>query len=201
MLVRGAGANREVLLLKRPSHSAFAADAWVFPGGRVDEADHRFDLATHTTGPDAADWAGRLEVDDTLATAFVVAGLRETWEETGILLADGCAGTDLAGERRGLLVGSLDFADVLRRHEIRLATHRLRYLGRRITPRGFARRFDTRFFLAGVGAEARCTLVGDELVEARWRRARDALLDVERGAIAMLPPTIDTLRRLEGGEL
>ena len=201
VLLRAAGAGREVLLLKRPAASAFAADAWVFPGGRVDDADHELDLARYTTGPSGAEWGRRLETEEDLAAALVVAGVRETWEETGILLADGDPSPEIDEERRALLAGGDDFIAILKRHRMRLATDRLKYVGRRITPMGFARRFDTRFFLTEVPPDACCTLIGSELVEARWRRPEDALNDFASGTLSMMPPTIDILRRLDADEL
>lgn len=201
VLARGVGAAREVLLLRRPPGSAFAADAWVFPGGRVDAADHRLDLERYSTGPSAVEWGRRLETETGRAAALVVAGVRETWEETGILLAEGSVPPDLEDERRGLLMGEQGLGAVLDRHYLRLATHRMTYIGRRVTPIGFARRFDTCFFLAEVQPSARCTLVGAELEEARWCLPRAALQAAARGAISMLPPTIDTLRRLDSGQL
>ena len=201
VLVRGPIAAREVLLLRRPTSSAVAPDAWVFPGGRLDATDRAFDLPRLATGPPFEEWDRHLGTADGIGAAFVVAALREAWEETGILLAEGPVARELEAERRAVLAQLDEFGAVLGRHGLRLATHRLRYVGRRITPTGFARRFDTRFFLAEVEPDARCTLLGTEIVEARWSSPDEALQRSSRGEMVMLPPTIDTLRRLVRGEL
>ena len=201
VLVRRAGRDREVLLLRRPLTSAFAPDAWVFPGGRLDPADFAFDHNRLAMGPAPRDWGQWLDSDRDTAGAYPVAALREAWEETGILLAEGGPTADLHLARTLLLAGRRSLATLLDERGLRLATHRLRYFARWITPVGFPRRYDTRFFLAELEADARCHLIGTELVEARWATAGSALRAASRKSMYLLPPTVDTLRRLEGGEL
>lgn len=201
VLVRGTGARREVLLLRRPLTAAFAPDAWVFPGGRLDRSDFELDHHRYAAGPTPNDWGRWLEVDEVEAAAYPVAAIREAWEETGILLAEGAAAAGLEEERGALLRGSRSLAGVLRERKLRLSTHRLHYLARWITPADFPRRYDTRFFLAELEPDARCRLVGGELIEARWMTPGEALQAAGRQAMYMMPPTLDTLRRLEGGEV
>lgn len=201
VFVRDAGAGRQVLLLRRPRTAAFAPDAWVFPGGRLDPGDFEFDHGRFASGPTPRDWGRWLEADHDEAAAYPVAAIREAWEETGILLAEGGACEDLEEERSALLAGRRSLAAVLGERELRLSTHRLRYLARWITPVGFSRRYDTRFFLAELEPDARCHLLGDELVEARWMTPGEALQASGRHAMFMLPPTLDTLRRLDNGEV
>ena len=203
VLVRPAPGGREVLLLRRPPNSAFAPDAWVFPGGRVDAADRDFDHARLADGPEPVQWAATLTLDDPReASAYAVAALREAWEETGILLAaagDRPPGCDEA--RQELLAGTRTLAHYLEAAHLRLATGRLRYVGHRLTPVWLSRRFDTRFFLAEVASETRCELVGGELVDFRWTRPERALRAAGTGEVRLLPPTLDTLQRLAQGEL
>jgi 8-oxo-dGTP pyrophosphatase MutT (NUDIX family) len=85
VLVRPGPHGLEVLLTRRPATMAFAADAWVFPGGRVDARDVREESSPPTglTGPQAAArLAGTLPPADALA--HHAAAVRETEEETGI---------------------------------------------------------------------------------------------------------------------
>jgi 8-oxo-dGTP pyrophosphatase MutT (NUDIX family) len=203
VLVRPGAGGREVLLLRRPSTSSFAPDAWVFPGGRVDDSDWRLDHDRLAAGPSAAEWATVLAIDSPPeAGAYVVAAVREAWEETGILLATAghCPpGCDRA--RKEVLSGMWTLAEYLDAAKLRLASAELRYIGHWITPEWLPRRFDTRFFLTEVGRDARCELSGEELVEFRWMLPELALRAAELGEVRLLPPTLDTLRRIAKGEL
>ena len=75
----------EVYLLRRQASMAFAAGMCVFPGGGVDPRD--FDHAVAWAGPAPAEWAERLGTDEATARALVCAAVRETFEESGVLLA------------------------------------------------------------------------------------------------------------------
>ena len=191
----GAG-GVEILLMRRPIASRFAAEAWVFPGGAVDAEDRMLDLARYTTTPPAGRWVDRLAVADPgEATGYLIAGIRETWEETGILLAEGLP-ADVARTARNELLGGAPFADLLARYGMRLATDDLVYIAHWITPETEPRRYDARFFLARVSAEAVCELNRGELEEWRWARPRDLVEEFASGALRLLPPTIHTLRLL-----
>jgi 8-oxo-dGTP pyrophosphatase MutT (NUDIX family) len=198
-LLREGRSGREVLLLRRPAHSSFAPDVWVFPGGRVDPEDLELDHDRHAAGPSPREWAAVLSVDDPReAAGYVVAALRETWEETGILLSTGVFGGARGRvARRALLAGSSPLAAHLQALDVRLATGALRYVGHWVTPEWLPRRFDTRFFVASVDRRARCTLHGDELAEFRWVRPAEALEAASHGSLKLLPPTVHTLRRLD----
>lgn len=198
VVAREGSGSIEVLLLRRPARSGFAAGAWVFPGGRVDAADA--DPAVLGPGADAAGarWAVRLGLPDPAgARGFVVASLREAWEETGILI--GAASADdarLSELRGGLLREEVTLPEAVRDGGIRFALDDLLYLAHWITPEPEPRRYDTRFFLARVGAGVQCVLEGEELSEARWVRPADAVVAFGAGEMVLLPPTVDTLRRL-----
>ncbi len=69
VLVRDAASGPEVLLLRRPERGSFAG-AWVFPGGRLEDAD------AAASGPDPT--------EEHIARH---AAQRETREETGLTLA------------------------------------------------------------------------------------------------------------------
>src|SRR5207237_2205952 len=88
MLVRDASGRRggslEVLMLRRHPESVFAADAWVFPGGRVDDGDRVG--APIALGPSDAEASAALGLPSG-GLAYWVAAARECFEEAGILLA------------------------------------------------------------------------------------------------------------------
>src|SRR5215475_13849890 len=85
ILLRDTAAGPEVYLLRRQRTMAFAAGMTVFPGGRVDPADSA--IADSWSGPPPAAFADRLGCSAELAAAYVAAAVRETFEESGVLLA------------------------------------------------------------------------------------------------------------------
>jgi 8-oxo-dGTP pyrophosphatase MutT (NUDIX family) len=210
VLVRDAATGPEALLLRRHNRSGFAADAWVFPGGVVDDADMDPALPVLCDGPTPEEWAERLELSDTgVAYGYAVAALREAFEETGILLArsaitEGSPGRPALDEptakrwRDALLEGGATLREMASEASIQYATDRLTYIAHWITPEPEPRRYDTRFFLAPVPSEAEPDLHAPELVESRWLTPRGAVEGFLGGELKMLPPTVHTLRRLAG---
>jgi 8-oxo-dGTP pyrophosphatase MutT (NUDIX family) len=206
LLVRDSADGPEVLLLRRHGRSGFAAGAWVFPGGVVDEGDSSLALVERVDGPTPMQWAERLGLSDPAeAVSFVTAAVREAFEETGILLARvaddatnprGHEGLDIA--RRALLAEVVDLRQIVVNHSLRIQGGDLLYIAHWITPEPEPRRYDTRFFLARVGADAVCTPHEAEMTESVWLTARGAVHHFETGSLKMLPPTVHTLRRLAG---
>ena len=188
VLCRDGAAGVEVCLQRRPRRMGFAGGLWVFPGGRVDDADADPSAAARWTGPPAAAWAARLGLPEARARAFVVAACRETFEEAGVLLA---GAQPPAGEataaRRALLAGRRGFVVVLGDLGVHLDTALLRYWAWWVTPAAEPRRYDTRFFVARLPAGAQVTPHAGEVVEQAW---------VDDAAGAMLPPTRHTLREV-----
>jgi hypothetical protein len=124
----------------------------------------------------------------------VVAACRETLEEAGLLLATPAPGAEeLAAARRELLAGSAGFAGLLARLGARLDTGRLRYWAWWVTPEAEPRRYDTRFFIAGLPATATVTAHLAEAEGERWLPADRAAADQ---GLPMLPPTRYALRDL-----
>ena len=94
VLMRPGDDGPELYLLRRQTSMAFAGGMCVFPGGGVDQRD--FDHTVAWAGPSPAEWAARLVTSEELARALVCAAVRETFEESGVLLA----GTSSDGRRR-----------------------------------------------------------------------------------------------------
>jgi ribonuclease/clavin/mitogillin len=186
VLLRPGAAGLEVLLTHRPSTMAFAADMHVFPGGRVDPGDSAAGLAARSV-------AGAEDVPEH------VAAIRELWEESGILLADSNAAPDaLAAARAALVDGSAEFGAVAEQLDLALRTDLLQPLSRWVTPPGYPRRFDARFFVAVLPAEAADpTIASGEVVALEWFRPADALDAMADGRIGLWLPTSSTLQQLE----
>lgn len=204
----GSGGGLEVLLLERHLDSDFAGGALVFPGGKVDPADRQLTPA-RWSGADLGSWRGRLGVDtDREALGLLVAGVRETFEEAGVLLAH---------RESGAVVGAADlatprFVEARRRLASRderfdwrpwLAEQRLVLdLGALamwswwVTPAGRHKRFDTRFLTAKLPGDQAAAHDQVEMTSLRWIRPADALAAQARGETVMIYPTRRNLRDL-----
>jgi len=210
VLVRDAPAGPEALLLRRHRSSGFAADAWVFPGGVVDDTDRAPALSVLCDGPSPEEWAEILGVEEAgEALGYLATAIREAFEETGILLARPTvtAGApsavplddpEVERYRAALLRGEIGLREMAAEAGLTFSLDQLVYVAHWITPEPEPRRYDTRFFLAPVPDGAVCRLHEDELVEARWIAPREAVERFETGELNMLPPTVETLRRLSG---
>ena len=179
MLLRDTSAGLEVFMLRRHAGMAFAAGMYVFPGGRVDDADGAGD------------------------PGFVVAAIRECYEEAGILLAvdtDGGMvddGHPALAHRVGVHDGTVDVRALVAEHGLRLATDSLPWVAHWITPKGeAARRFDTRFFMAASPVGQTSHHDDTETVASMWVRPPVAIADHEAGNLQLMPPTVACLRQL-----
>jgi len=196
------GPGLEVYMLRRRSSMAFAAGAYVFPGGCVDPADADGGIAW--AGPDATEWGQRLGAPAGLARTLVCAAVRETFEESGVLLAGPDAGSVLAAtagedweaDRRELLAGSVSLGQLLRRRGLVLRSDLLRPWARWITPVTEERRYDTRFFAAALPDGQHARDVSGEADETAWLKPAAALEAASRRHIALMPPTAVTLGEL-----
>jgi len=200
VLLRDSPGGVEVYLLRRVATMAFAAGMHVFPGGSVDPRDGEQETAW--VGPIPADWAASLRCDEPLARALVCAAVRETFEESGVLLAGpspeevvtDTTGPDWERDRAALLDRSLSMAGMLATRGFVLRSDLLRAWAHWITPEFEPRRFDTRFFVAALPAGQLARDVSGEADHAAWIPVRDAVAAHEAGTMAMLPPTIEGLR-------
>ncbi|HVV20706.1 MAG TPA: NUDIX hydrolase [Pseudonocardiaceae bacterium] len=197
ILGRDGSRGLEVFLLRRVVGMAFAGGMTVFPGGGVDQRDA--DVSVAWTGPPAQWWAERFACAVDLARALVCAAVRETFEESGVLLA----GPDpdsvvadtaaYADARRALVDRELSLAEFLARNGLVLRADLLRPWANWVTPAEEPRRYDARFFLAELPAGQRADGVTSEADHAGWRRPADALDDWRAGRRGLLPPTWVTL--------
>ena len=157
ILTRRHRGKDQVLMGRRAPGHVFMASKWVFPGGRIDRSDH---TAASATEPSSA-VMGRLamEMPGHRARALTLTAVRETFEETGLLLAAPAPAASVAGPWREFrAVGALpDLAA-------------LDYIARAITPPGRTRRFDARFFMAPAEAllHPEPTAGSGELDEIAW---------------------------------
>lgn len=197
----GDGAGVEVLMLRRPSAMAFAPGAYVFPGGSTDPADYA-GVAWH--GPAPAEFGARLGASPEVARALVCAAVRETFEESGVLLAGEAGGGPLAApagasweaDRAGLTGGSLTLAGLLAARGLELRADLLAPCAHWITPVGETRRFDTRFFVAALPDGQVAAAHAAEADHVAWLRPAAALDAAKAKEIFLLPPTATMLNDL-----
>ena len=202
VVVRDGGEGIEAYLMRRQTSMAFAAGMYVFPGGGVTAADIEQDVPW--SGPGAAHWGELFSCDADLARGLVVAAVRETFEETGILLAGPDGGTvvsdtsadDLQAARETLDAGSLSFADFLRDRGLVLRADLLGAWAHWITPAFEPRRYDARFFVAALPHGQRVGALSRESDQADWMPLSRVLASVEAGEAAMMPPTIAACREV-----
>ena len=203
MLLRDSPSGRlEVYMLRRQASMAFAAGAMVFPGGSVDPRDADEQLGW--TGPDAAEWGRIFDAPPELARALVCAAVRETFEESGVLLAGPSADSvvedttsdEWEADRLALLDRSVSLAGLLTRRGLVLRADLLRPWSRWITPVMEPRRFDTRFFAAALPAGQRTRDVGGEASAVAWVEPAEALAAGQREELRLMPPTRVSLAEL-----
>ena len=186
-------------MLRRVAAMKFAPGAYVFPGGSVDRADFGAQVGWH--GPDPAEFGARLGASAEMARALVCAAVRETFEESGILLAGPPGGGPLAvpsgpswaADRASLAAGEVTLAGLLARRGLVLRADLLVPWARWITPEGEPRRFDARFFAAAVPEGQVVTGHEAESDHVAWLRPADAIEAARAGQISLLPPTATTL--------
>ena len=201
-LTRGPDDNRrgeiEVFMMVRHYEIDFNSGALVFPGGSVDKGDQeiiaRPELYSGGEGLDAS------------ALSFRIAAIRETFEESGILLARPRGSNTLidakrAGEieiahRSALCEGKITFLKVLTDNGILLALDELVPYAHWITPEGMPKRFDTWFFLAAAPPEQVGAHDGKESTDSIWVSPREALEGGESGRFKLPFPTTRNLIRL-----
>ncbi|WP_240965135.1 NUDIX hydrolase [Streptomyces zingiberis] len=201
LLLRDGDGGPEVHMLRRRTTMAFAGGAYAYPGGGVDARDER---PVGWAGPSRAAWARWLGTDDTGAQAVVCAAVRETFEESGVLLAGPGPGTvvadttgpDWEADRAALVSRELSFADFLSRRGLLLRSDLLAPWDRWITPEFEPRRYDTWFFAAALPEGQRTRAVSSEADRTVWIRPAAAAAGFDRGELSMMPPTVATLRRL-----
>jgi 8-oxo-dGTP pyrophosphatase MutT (NUDIX family) len=206
IVVRDGAAGPEVLLLRRHARSGFAADAWVFPGGTVDDGDcglppERWD------GIEPAALAPRFSEPADLVLGLHVAAVRETFEEAGLLLARHRDGRtpDLTAtayvelrRRLGDRTTAVDWGAWLAEEDLILDLGCLTYHSRWITPIQEPRRYDTAFFLARAPEGQIADHDRVETTEQRWVTPDAALTAHRAGELFMIFPTIRTLEALTG---
>jgi 8-oxo-dGTP pyrophosphatase MutT (NUDIX family) len=161
---RDAGVPR-VLMGQRHGNMAFMANKYVFPGGRIDPADMRISV-TSQLRPHVAARAGHGSTP-ARARGLALAAIRETFEETGILI----------GERSENVPRTRAPAwKKFFEHKVVPRLDKLEIIARAVTPPNRTRRFDARFFMVDASAIVHELeeLDNEELLTPAWLTLNEA---------------------------
>jgi 8-oxo-dGTP pyrophosphatase MutT (NUDIX family) len=183
-VVRKTGSGPRVLMGKRSRKAAFIPDAYVFPGGRHDPGDR---TAAPATPLDVPVVKMGVRGNHARAEGLAMTAVRETFEETGLLLAKSGA------------VGEVDDPTWRTFRDLSVAPDlaALRYAGRAITSPYSAIRFHARFFIADAEHFSGALGGSGELSDLRWVGIREALeelpiVDVTEFMLGELERQLDT---------
>ena len=168
---------------RRRREARFTPGVYVFPGGRLEPDDRRARPATEFLSAESGAFRSPAH-----ARALAMAAVRETAEETGLVLGvPGDVGPGAGGW------------DSFRALGVAPPLHRLRYVGRAITPACSPWRYHARFFMVDA-RHLRGTLGGDgELLDLRWVDPEGSvaagLIDVTEAMLAEIGPCLADPRR------
>jgi len=200
VMLRDAAAGLEVFMVKRHGLSDVLAGAYVFPGGKVDAQDEELEAAQclDCAASLLHQRLGEPALAERQAAGLYVAAMREAFEETGVLFAQGCGDAE-AARAWSLLREGMAFDEVVAALRLRLAAAALAPWSRWITPvvrSVIQRRFDTRFFLAAVPPGQQARHDEREAVDSAWMTPEQALRLYWDGGLELAPPQIMSLVHL-----
>jgi 8-oxo-dGTP pyrophosphatase MutT (NUDIX family) len=199
----------KVFLLKRSERQAFMAGTYVFPGGMMDTQDRDQKTFARCTGISPAKaqevLGGTLSGEESLA--FWVTGVRELFEEAGVLFATRKTGGAAIIDDTLVRQRFDNYKELLHKDEITLtllaekediiyALDQFTHFAHWITPEGQPLRFYTHFFIASMPENQKARADGKETTDGRWIAPRNALEENLKGAMILMPPTIATLEDL-----
>ena len=207
ILLREQGAGGfDVFLLKRHEKSSFMGGNYVYPGGRVDAGDYLPDILPVCRGlsPQKASLLLGNVGPAEESIGYWVAGIRELFEEAGVLFACDqtgnllCLGNSndqqrLSRSRTSVQKKELSFLQLAHRENLFFALDQLHYYAHWITPEARTERFDTRFFLARLPEGQEASHDQKETTAGIWITPSQALEENLKGNIVLSPPTLKTL--------
>jgi 8-oxo-dGTP pyrophosphatase MutT (NUDIX family) len=187
----------------------FLGGYYVFPGGTVHQDDYSARVLERCCGlakSDAQKILGNRH-DSALALGHWIAGIRELFEEVGILLSESRAtgAIDLRekttrerfeAKRQAIVRGKLDFGAFLESEDLICDLSRLVYFFHRVTPAFYPMRFDTRFYLAALPAHQTPLPSSEEVTRSLWIKPGEALSALYDNDFPILPPTTTVLEGL-----
>lgn len=196
MLIRDSADGLEVFMVERHHQIDFATGALVFPGGKIDQAD--FDPGLRARCENAAKYSE-------LELALRVGGIREAFEECGVLLAHDAQGAGLitADRLRGLVHyrkelvdGKLGMLEFLTKENLILLPQNLVPFAHWITPPMVPKRFDTHFFVIEAPMDHVALHDGHESVDSVWIKPSKVIEEGDAGRRTVIFPTRMNVQKL-----
>jgi 8-oxo-dGTP pyrophosphatase MutT (NUDIX family) len=198
----------EVFLTRRPESMAFLGGMYCFPGGTLRKEDYGDSMLGRAAGitPDKARKILGAEIAPRMALGLMIGGLRELFEETGILIATDRSGMPprtsaelaarLSEKHAQLLAGDLPFSSLLESEGLFCDAGALAYVSHWQTPQQIATRFDTHFFLAELPAGQTPLPNSPEVAASLWLSPDAALELIGKNELPVIFPTFASLRTL-----
>jgi 8-oxo-dGTP pyrophosphatase MutT (NUDIX family) len=197
MLLRDGTRGLEVFMVQRHHQIDFATGALVFPGGKVDPAD---------ANPSTHDRCQGIDGLDESAISVRVAAIRETFEESGVLLArprgssrllDGQRLSEIdSRHRKDLDARATTLGSIAAQEDLELACDLLVPFAHWITPDVLPKRFDTWFFLVNAPDDHVALHDGGETVDSVWTTVGEAVRARDAGERTIIFPTLTNLQKL-----
>ena len=204
MIVRDSDIGVQVFMMKRSLRSSFGG-IWVFPGGILEDQDQDIAKKNYCNGIDEKKAKAILNYDQQSLT-YWIASLRETFEETGALIANRENNSfftptedeaiNLERLRSDLNNGKISFISILKQLKLKIALERLIYISHWITPDVETKRYTTRFFLTSLNEEVTMTHDDLEGTDSKWIGINEALEAHKAGRISLIMPTIKNLESI-----
>ena len=189
---------------------SFMGGLWVFPGGTLCPADTSDAALALIAEPEQIGCDRFLDpqghpLPQSLCLGLAMAAHRETFEETGVLLATTANGHEVSGEslarlheRRRAIVSQPElFATHLQGERLRIDMRHLLYWAHWITPSVAPKRFDTRFFVARLPPRQAATIDAVEATEMVWMTPASLMAAAHDGAMTLSTPTLFNLMEID----
>ena len=196
----------EILLTRRPSEMRFLGGFYVFPGGTVHESDYSPKTLERCRGLSVSEARQILgnRHDDEVALGHWVAGVRELFEEVGVLLCVKGSGEEIHPDetetkkrieqsRQEIVGEKLEFGTFLESEGLYCDLSRAIYFFHRVTPEVYPMRFDTRFYIAALPPHQTPLPRSEEVTASLWIKPEQAMARVYREDFPILPPTTTVL--------
>lgn len=190
LMLRDGDSGLEVLMVKRHHQIDFASGAYVFPGGKVDDADG-------LTNPDEvrALCSNSDEFDDQ-ELAFRVAAIREAFEESDLIFArkngeivNAETLDNMDADRDALNNRETTMVAIAQKHGLELGLDLLTPFAQWVTPNLMPKRFDTKFYLAADLIGQHAAHDGTEAVDTIWVNPNKAIEQADAGEVTIIFPT------------
>jgi 8-oxo-dGTP pyrophosphatase MutT (NUDIX family) len=209
ILLRDTPQGVETFLIKRHLASGFMGGFYAFPGGNLEKDDSSDEVSARVEGiseDEAWVMLGK-GASPQIALAHWVTGIREVFEEAGILFASDGVGKPISFEeekrrraferyRELLNKGKITFSELCHKENLTVAAHNLIHYSHWITPENRSRRYDTHFFLAQLPKGQIPIVDHIETIEGKWLEPTEALKANASAEVPLTPPALCTLQGL-----